>query len=137
MKNSTVKLLSLLGMWGAIIGLLLLFCVSARADIVDKLLPIDKEKILEPIVGERPTSNTIIPKPEPIIVTPYTDQQVQDIRKDWHDTLGIDVWRPYYMLQDFENMLRNHLRIKLGPFVGRPYFNYSRKEIEYRFLWRF
>jgi hypothetical protein len=137
MKNSTVKILSLLGMWSAVIGLILLFCVSARADIIDKVLPGDKDAVLEPIIGPKPEPNQIIPKTDPIIVAPYSDIEAQQIRKDWHDTLGVDIWQPYYLLQDFENMLRNHLRVKFGPFIGRPYFNYKIKAIEYRFVWRF
>ena len=125
-----------------VVGLLaILFLLTgislSYAGVVDDVLPIDKDKVLTPTIGKKPKYGQIVPKPESIIIKPYSDRESEQIRRDWHEALGVDIWRPYYMLQDFENMLRNHLRIKLGPFIGRPYFNYKLKEIEYRFTWRF
>lgn len=136
MKNSTVIALALSGLMAALFILAFMYS-TVYAGIVDDVLPVDKDKILEPVIGTKPEPDQVVPKEEPILVTPYSDQQAKQIRQEWQDTLGIDVWQPYYMLQDFENTLRNKLRFKLGPFVGKPYFNYKEKQIEYRFIWRF
>lgn len=127
--------------WALIlIWAMVVLCFSdAYGNTLTDIVPNDKDTILTPIVGNK-VEDGIVPKTEvvePPAPQPLTDVQAQKIRSDWESALGIDIWQPYYMFQDFENMLRNHLKIKLGPFTGKPYFNYKEKSIEYRFVWRF
>lgn len=58
-------------------------------------------------------------------------------RHEWEQALNFDIWAPYFYLLALENYISSHMTVNLGPFHGKPEFNYKEKQIIYRFQWRF
>ena len=73
-----------------------------------------------------------------VSITPALGQETpQQIREQWESTIGVDVWRPYFIYMELEDLLKEKLSIHLGPFKGRPNYSYSSKWLEYKFTWNF
>ena len=58
-------------------------------------------------------------------------------RQEWEEALNFDVWAPYFYLLHLEHFISFKMSINLGPFHGKPEFNYKQKQIIYKFQWRF
>lgn len=55
------------------------------------------------------------------------------IRIEWEETTGYDIWCPYFLFLNIENYIKNHLKISLWRLKGGPEFNYKQKQVIYRF----
>jgi hypothetical protein len=51
--------------------------------------------------------------------TPKTDER-EEIRAQWEETLGIDVWFPYYKAKEIENTICEKASIKIHRLKGKP-----------------
>lgn len=61
----------------------------------------------------------------------------QDIRKQWEQTVGCDIWAPYFGFKEIEKKFKKKLSVRIGPFRGLPEWDYKKKYLEYRFTWKF
>lgn len=46
--------------------------------------------------------------------------QEKDVREEWREALGIDIWYPYYKAKDVEDWVKKRLRVKIFKLKGEP-----------------
>lgn len=61
------------------------------------------------------------------------DEDKQYIRKLWEKDLGIDIWKPYFLLEQFEDWITNKFKLKIFNMTGKLELSKIPKTINYRF----
>jgi hypothetical protein len=65
------------------------------------------------------------------------DLEKKELRRQWQDTLGVDIFMPYFKVKDAEDYLSNKTKVSVFSFRGKAHFNESKKQVEYIFRKRF
>lgn len=60
-----------------------------------------------------------------------------ELRIEWHNMLGIDIFKGYFAIKDLENTLREYTAINCANFKGRLKFADNYRAIEYKFSLKF
>ena len=66
----------------------------------------------------------------------YINEKEQ-IRQEYKDLFGIDVWFPYFKVKEIEEFTCSKLTIDIGKFKTRPFIDNDYKKIMYKFTRRF
>lgn len=66
-----------------------------------------------------------------------TEETKNELRIEWRNVFGFDVFKSYFVVKDLEESFRNYTAINLGEFKGRLKFGESYKSIDYRFTYKF
>jgi hypothetical protein len=64
------------------------------------------------------------------------NEKVQ-LRRQWQDLLGVDVFMPYFKVKEAEEYLTDKTKVTVFDFRGKAHFNESKKQVEYIFKKRF
>jgi hypothetical protein len=65
------------------------------------------------------------------------EQSNNDIRIEWEQYIGGDIWKGYFLIKDIETDIKEHTVIKVGRLKGKLNFGNDYKYIEYRFQYKF
>jgi hypothetical protein len=65
------------------------------------------------------------------------DSEKVQLRKQWRDLLGVDVFMPYFKVKEAEEFVSNKTKVSVFNFRGKAHFNESKKQVEYIFRKRF
>jgi hypothetical protein len=65
---------------------------------------------------------------------PKADEKTQ-LRREWQQAFGIDVWLPYYKAKEVEGWVKQRFTVKIHHFKGEPQF--ERNRVLYVFKNRF
>jgi hypothetical protein len=68
-----------------------------------------------------------------------SDQELekQQLRQQWHDLVGVDVFMPYFKVKEAEDFVSDKTKITVFNFRGKAHFNEKKKQVEYIFRKRF
>jgi hypothetical protein len=66
-----------------------------------------------------------------------TEQNKTELRIEWHNFLGIDVFQPYFVIKDVEDGLVKKATLRIFNFTGRPEIKDTYHKIEYVFRYKF
>jgi hypothetical protein len=65
------------------------------------------------------------------------DDDRKQLRQQWHDLLGVDVFMPYFKVREAEDFVTSKTKVTVFNFSGKAYFNQKRKQVEYIFKKKF
>jgi len=65
------------------------------------------------------------------------DNERKKIREEWKETLGLDVFYPYFKAQEVEDYIQQKTTVKVFNLKGKPEFNRESKEVKYIFKSKF
>lgn len=65
------------------------------------------------------------------------DEDRKKIREEWKETLGLDVFYPYFKAQEVEDYVQKKSTVKVFNLKGKAEFNKESKELKYIFKSRF
>jgi len=65
------------------------------------------------------------------------DEERRKIREEWKETLGLDVFYPYFKAQEVEDYIKQKSTVKIFNLKGKAEFNKESKELKYIFKSKF
>ena len=65
------------------------------------------------------------------------DDERNNLRLQWQELLGVDVFMPYFKVKEVEDVVSNKTKVTLFSMSGKAHFNESKKQVEYIFKKRF
>jgi hypothetical protein len=65
------------------------------------------------------------------------DSEKVQLRRQWQDLLGVDVFMPYFKVKEAEEFVSNKTKVSVFNFRGKAHFNESKKQVEYIFRRKF
>lgn len=66
-----------------------------------------------------------------------TTQTKGELRIEWNDFFGWDLFRPYFAIKDMEHSFTNFTALDMGKLKGRLRFGDWYKTVEYKFKYEF
>ncbi|MFA5099607.1 MAG: hypothetical protein WC547_01830 [Candidatus Omnitrophota bacterium] len=65
------------------------------------------------------------------------DLEKKQLRQQWQDLLGVDVFMPYFKVKEAEDFVSSKTKVTVFNFRGKAHFNENKKQVEYVFRKRF
>lgn len=65
------------------------------------------------------------------------DLEKKELRRQWQDLLGVDVFMPYFKMKEAEDFISDKTKVTVFNMKGKAHFNESSKQVEYIFKKRF
>jgi hypothetical protein len=66
-----------------------------------------------------------------------SDDERKKIREEWKETLGLDVFYPYFKAREVEDYIQQKSTVKVFNLKGKPEFNRETKSVKYIFKSKF
>ncbi|HNQ50998.1 MAG: hypothetical protein PHS64_00745 [Candidatus Omnitrophica bacterium] len=61
----------------------------------------------------------------------------KQLRRQWQDLLGVDVFMPYFKMKEAEDFISDRTKVTVFNMKGKAHFNESKKQVEYIFKKKF